>query len=73
MKPVSIAMISAVKREISVPLITGGGLNTPSKIDDVFSAGADMIVIGNGGEQNPLLIVDACLIRDTYNRRDLSV
>jgi len=32
-----------------------------------------MIVIGNGGEQNSLLIVDACLIRDTYNRRDLSV
>ena len=71
--PVDPAMIRAVRSEIKIPLITGGGLNTPEKIDDAFSAGADMIVIGNGGEQNSLLIVDACLIRDTYNRRYLSV
>jgi putative glycerol-1-phosphate prenyltransferase len=71
--PVDPAMIRAVRSEIKIPLITGGGLNTPEKISDAFAAGADMIVIGNGGEQNSMLVIDACLIRDTYNRHDLSV
>jgi phosphoglycerol geranylgeranyltransferase len=71
--PVDPDMIRAVRSEIKIPLITGGGLNSPEKINEAFSAGADMIVIGNGCEQNPLLIVDACLIRDTYNRRVVSI
>jgi heptaprenylglyceryl phosphate synthase len=48
-------------------------MNSPEKINEAFSAGADMIVIGNGCEQNSMLIVDACLIRDTYNKRVLSI
>jgi putative glycerol-1-phosphate prenyltransferase len=71
--PVDPDMIRAVRSEITIPLITGGGLNSPEKINEAFSAGADMIVIGNGCEQNSLLIVDACLIRDTYNRRVVSI
>jgi phosphoglycerol geranylgeranyltransferase len=71
--PVDPDMIRAVRSEIKVPLITGGGLNSPEKINEAFSAGADMIVIGNGCEQNSVLIVDACLIRDTYNRRVISI
>jgi putative glycerol-1-phosphate prenyltransferase len=71
--PVDPGMIRAVRSEIKIPLITGGGLNSTEKIDEAFSAGADMIVIGNGCEQNSLLIIDACLIRDAYNKSDLSV
>ncbi len=71
--PVDPGMIRAVRAEIKIPLITGGGLNSPEKINEAFSAGADMIVIGNGCEQNSMLIVDACLIRDTYNKRTLSI
>ena len=71
--PVSPAMIRAVREEITVPLITGGGLNSPEKIDEAFSSGADMVVIGNGCEKNPLLIVEACRIRDGYNRHLLSM
>ena len=71
--PVDPGMIRAVRSEIKVPLITGGGLNSPERIDEAFSAGADMIVIGNGCEQNSLLIIDACLIRDTYNKSEVSL
>ncbi|MCK7539279.1 MAG: HisA/HisF-related TIM barrel protein [Marinilabiliales bacterium] len=46
-------MISAVRAEITIPLITGGGLDSADKVDEAFSAGADMVVIGNGCEQNP--------------------
>jgi len=66
-------MIKAVKSEIRIPLITGGGLNTPEKIEDAFSSGADMTVIGNGCERDPMLIFDACRIRDDYNTRTISV
>ncbi|HSO77467.1 MAG TPA: geranylgeranylglyceryl/heptaprenylglyceryl phosphate synthase, partial [Bacteroidales bacterium] len=67
--PVSPSMIRAVREEVSVPVITGGGLDTPEKIDAAFSAGADMVVIGNGCEKDPDLIADACRIRDGYNKK----
>jgi phosphoglycerol geranylgeranyltransferase len=67
------AMIRSIRAEINIPLITGGGLNTPEKINEAFSAGADMVVIGNGCEQNSLLITDACHIRDLYNRREIKL
>lgn len=70
--PVDKAMIRAVSDEITIPLIVGGGLNSPEKIDDAFKAGADMVVIGNGCEKKPSLILDACRIRNSYNTPPLS-
>lgn len=54
--PVPVAMISAVKNYISVPLITGGGLKTADEIAERFTAGADVIVAGNILEENPGLL-----------------
>jgi len=67
--PVDTKMIEAVRAEITIPLITGGGLNTPEKIEGAFAAGADMVVVGNGCEKNAQLITDACTVRDKYNMR----
>lgn len=72
-KPVNPAMIKAVKAEITIPLITGGGLDTAGKVDEAFEAGADMIVIGNGCEQDPSLIIAACRVRDRYNNTAKSI
>jgi len=71
--PVDPVMIKEVRAAINIPLITGGGLNTPEKISDAFSAGADMVVTGNGCEQNSHLITDACHIRDMYNRQEIKL
>jgi len=71
--PVDPVMIKEVRAEINIPLITGGGLNTPEKISDAFSAGADIVVTGNGCEQNSHLITDACHIRDMYNRQEIKL
>ncbi|MDQ4139053.1 MAG: geranylgeranylglyceryl/heptaprenylglyceryl phosphate synthase [Bacteroidota bacterium] len=51
--PVPAAIIQAVRQAIDVPLIVGGGLNTPQKIIAALEAGADMIVVGNEIEKNP--------------------
>lgn len=50
--PVPDDVIREVRKAIRVPLIVGGGLNTRNKAWDVLNAGADIIVIGNGIENN---------------------
>jgi len=45
-QPVPAGMIRAVKREISVPLIVGGGIRTAIDARRVRQAGADIVVTG---------------------------
>jgi phosphoglycerol geranylgeranyltransferase len=45
-QPVPAGMIRAVKREISVPLIVGGGIRTAIDARRVRQAGADLVVTG---------------------------
>lgn len=50
---VSESMISAVKKNIEIPLMVGGGLRTIESVQKAFDAGADVIVIGTAVEENP--------------------
>ena len=50
------AMIEAVAAHISIPLIVGGGITSPEKAYLNCKAGADVIVIGNAIEKDPVLI-----------------
>ena len=50
--PISAEMISKVKHTIEVPLIIGGGINTPEKAATAAKAGADIIVVGNALEKS---------------------
>ena len=45
-------MIKKVKRNISIPLIVGGGIDSKEKAKKVKEAGADIIVVGNALEKN---------------------
>ena len=53
---VSEQMIKSVRKAISIPLIVGGGINTPAKALAACQAGADIIVIGNSVEKDPLIL-----------------
>lgn len=55
--PVTTEMISAVKRNISIPLIVGGGIKTPDHCRAACEAGADVVVVGNAIEKDPQLIL----------------
>ncbi len=59
--PVSTTTIRKVSKEISVPLIVGGGIKTPEKAAAAAQAGADIIVIGNILEKEPELVMDLSL------------
>lgn len=55
-REISPRMISAVRKAIRVPLIVGGGINTPQKALAAFQSGADIIVIGNALEKDLSLL-----------------
>ena len=57
-----------MKENISVPLAVGGGLRSESEIESAFIAGADLIVLGNGCEKEPSLLIKACEVRDKIRR-----
>lgn len=50
--PVPIEMIRAIRNEISIPIIVGGGLKTPEQVKAAWSAGADIVVVGNAIEND---------------------
>jgi putative glycerol-1-phosphate prenyltransferase len=55
-KPISEEMITTVAKNISIPLIVGGGIRDAEKAYRNCKAGADVIVIGNALEKDPSLI-----------------
>lgn len=60
-RAVSETMIEAVAKNISVPLIVGGGITNPEKAYRNCKAGADVIVIGNAIEKDASLIREMAL------------
>lgn len=50
--PISAGMISKVRHTIEVPLIVGGGINTPEKAATAAKAGANIVVVGNALEKS---------------------
>jgi phosphoglycerol geranylgeranyltransferase len=52
------AVISAVKSQVNVPIIVGGGITSVAKAQEACVAGADIIVVGNAVEKNTALIAE---------------
>ena len=50
-------MIREVRSQINIPLIVGGGIHTPEKIQNIYRAGADMIVVGTAFEEDPATLL----------------
>ena len=49
---VSLEIIKSVAERISVPLLVGGGIRSKRQINEVFQAGADLVVIGTAFEND---------------------
>ncbi|MEX1188867.1 MAG: geranylgeranylglyceryl/heptaprenylglyceryl phosphate synthase [Bacteroidia bacterium] len=54
--PVPPDMIHAVKQELNIPLIVGGGIDSTEKLGMAVYAGADLVVVGNALETDPGLL-----------------
>lgn len=57
-KAISPQMINAVKNEINVPLIIGGGIKTIDEVELAYNSGADVVVIGNKVEEDIDFLLD---------------
>ena len=54
--PIPLNMITQVKKYTTMPLVTGGGIRTPSQASGASKAGADVVVVGNAIEQDLKLV-----------------
>lgn len=62
-------VIIAVRQSVSLPVIVGGGIRNEDEAENIFLAGADMIVLGNGCEKNPDLLRRICRVRDKLRKQ----
>lgn len=58
LQSVPMEMVRAVRQNIKVPLIVGGGIRTPEDALETWDSGADLVVIGNAAETNPDVIFE---------------
>jgi phosphoglycerol geranylgeranyltransferase len=68
-KPVSPRMIAAVRKATDTPLIVGGGITSGGAALQALEAGADVIVVGNGIERDPDLLVQVAKVVNEFNAR----
>src|SRR5690606_11344370 len=64
---VSKELITAVKSHTQCPLIVGGGIDTAEKAKIAWEAGADVVVLGNGAEKKPNLLVEVLAVAQMHN------
>ncbi|QJW91990.1 geranylgeranylglyceryl/heptaprenylglyceryl phosphate synthase [Spirosoma taeanense] len=67
-RPVPAEMIAAVREVVDTPIIVGGGINSGEKAYNALKAGADLIVVGNGIEQNPELLPELSAVIREFNQ-----
>ncbi len=60
--------IPKIKKEVSIPIIANGSLETPEKIKKAFDAtGCDAVMIGRGAIDNPWIFNQAKIFLETGN------
>jgi putative glycerol-1-phosphate prenyltransferase len=50
--PINSKIIAEVHKNISIPLIVGGGIRTKRQLENAYKNGADLVVIGTAFEEN---------------------
>ncbi len=68
-KPVTANLVRLIKKNVSLPLIVGGGINSAARVEAAIEAGADMVVVGNALEQNMHLLPSICKALDAVKKQ----
>lgn len=65
---VSSSVVKAVKQNVHLPVIVGGGIRTGEQAEETAKAGADIIVVGNVLEKEPELLMEISLAVHRCNK-----
>lgn len=57
-KPLNVSVIKAVKKNTSLPVIVGGGIDSIEKVKKILLSKPDYMVVGNALEKSPDLLTD---------------
>lgn len=60
-------MINKLRKNIDLPLIVGGGIRNAESAIHLYKAGADILVIGNGAEENSAIIGEIAKARNSFS------
>ena len=66
-KPIGRKVIQQVSSNTNVPLIVGGGINTANKAKIAWESGADIVVVGNGLQNDNSLLEDIFYVKQKFN------
>ena len=55
-KPLDASLVKKVMKNVHIPVLAGGGIDSPEKALTLCRAGADMIVVGNAIEKDSTLV-----------------
>ncbi len=66
--PLSSSIVKDVRKNISAPIIAGGGIDSSEKAILLCKAGTDMIVVGNGIEKDITLVNKIAKAVHSFNR-----
>lgn len=67
-KPVSPAMIEAVRAAVDCPIIVGGGIRTERQVQEAYDAGADLIVLGTVFETEPEMVFTLVEVKERWSK-----
>jgi putative glycerol-1-phosphate prenyltransferase len=67
LKHVSTKMINKVRKAIDLPIIVGGGINNPQDLENIYTAGANVVVIGTSVEKDNSILTKMVQARDKVN------
>ena len=56
--PISKKIIKKVSKNLTIPLLIGGGIKTKQQLETAFNAGADLVVIGTAFEKDDTFLND---------------
>ncbi len=68
-KSVSNKMIYMLRKTVDLPIIIGGGVRTAHQAQEIWEAGADILVVGNAIEENPDFIDELFAKKEILNEK----
>ena len=61
-------LVALVRKNVEIPLIVGGGIRDKNTAEELFTAGADILVVGSKTEETPEFIKEISEVKSSFIR-----